>query len=87
MNTNFHFALYMRFQSPTVELKVISEDYLGLKPATAMQRARAGSLPLPTFKMLDSERSPTLVSVDDLGNYMAKRHKMAEEEWQSVQPR
>ncbi|MEJ6080800.1 pyocin activator PrtN family protein [Vibrio sp. 1-Bac 57] len=85
MNTNFRFALYVRFQSPTVELKVISQEFLGLRPATAMQRAKAGSLPFPTFKLLDSERAPTLVNIDDLAKHMTAKYQQAEEEYQSVQ--
>ena len=85
MNTNFHYALLFRFQNPTVELKTICEEFLGLKPATASQRAKACDLPFPTFKLLDSERAPTMINIQDLAEHMEKKYLEAEKDYQSVQ--
>lgn len=83
MNTNF--ALLARFESPVVELKEISEEMLGLKPKSAESMAKACSLPFPTFKLRDSERSPTMVKVEDLAAYLDERYAAAQKEWESVQ--
>ncbi|MHA2769202.1 pyocin activator PrtN family protein [Vibrio harveyi] len=82
MNTNF--ALLARFESPTVELKQISQEFFGITPKTAEQRAKARNFPIPTFKLRDSERSPTLVKIEDLANHIDRQYEQAKNEWQSV---
>ncbi|NVJ59787.1 MAG: pyocin activator PrtN family protein [Gammaproteobacteria bacterium] len=82
MNTNF--ALLARFESPTVELKQISQEFFGITPKTAEQRAKACDFPVPTFKLRDSERSPSLVKIEDLAAYIDKRHEAAKHDWLSV---
>lgn len=82
MNTKF--ALLARFENPTVELKQVSQEFFGITPKTAEQRAKACDFPVPTFKLRDSERSPTLIKIDDLAAYIDKRYAEAKTEWQSV---
>lgn len=81
---NISFALLARFGSPTVELKEVSKEFFGITPKTAEQRAKACDFPIPTFKLRDSERSPTLVKIEDLAAYIDKRYEEAKTEWQSV---
>ena len=78
------FALLARFGSPTVELKEVSKEFFGITPKTAEQRAKACDFPIPTFKLRDSERSPTLVKIEDLAAYIDKRYEEAKTDWQSV---
>ncbi|OCH17851.1 pyocin activator PrtN family protein [Aliivibrio logei] len=82
MNTQF--ALLARFGSSTIELKDISQEFLGITAKTAEQKAKACDLPFPTFKLRDSERSPTFVKVEDLGAYIDKQYQFAREEWENV---
>ncbi|MCL9777067.1 pyocin activator PrtN family protein [Vibrio methylphosphonaticus] len=82
MNTNF--ALLARFESPTVELKQISQEFFGVTPKTAEQRAKACDFPVPTFKLRDSERSPSLIKIEDLAAYIDQRHADAKRDWLSV---
>ncbi len=81
---NMHFALLARFASPTVELKAVSQEFFGITPKTAEQKAKACDFPVPTFKLRDSERSPTLIKVKDLATYIEKRYELAKTDWQSV---
>ncbi|NOH21444.1 pyocin activator PrtN family protein [Vibrio cyclitrophicus] len=81
---NMHFALLARFASPTVELKAVSQEFFGITPKTAEQKAKACDFPVPTFKLRDSERSPTLIRVEDLAMYIEKRYELAKTDWQSV---
>ncbi|CAH6783809.1 Pyocin activator protein PrtN [Vibrio chagasii] len=81
---NMHFALLARFESPTVELKAVSQEFFGITPKTAEQKAKACDFPVPTFKLRDSERSPTLIKVKDLATYIEKRYELAKTDWQSV---
>ena len=82
MNTSF--ALMCRFESPYIPLRVVAEEFLGIKSNTAEQRAKALDLPFPTVKMRDSERSPTMVKIDDLAQYLDARYHESKAEWESV---
>lgn len=82
MNTNF--ALLARFGSPTVELKQISKEFFGITPKTAEQKAKAYDFPVPTFKLRDSERSPTLIKIEDLAAYIDERYESAANDWKLV---
>ncbi len=82
---NIAFALLARFESPTVELKTISEEFFGYTPKTAEQKAKAKALPVPTFKLRDSERSPTLVNVADLAAYIEQCYSESKIDWDAIQ--
>ena len=84
MNTSF--ALLARFGSPTVELKDVCTEFFGITPKTAEQKVKACGFPVPTFKLRDSKRSPTLMKVEDLAAYIDKKHAEGKEQWQSLQP-
>lgn len=79
------FFLSVRFKSPFVELSKVSQEFFGITPKTAEQKARACSLEIPTFKPRNSERAPTMVKVQDLANYYDKRYAEGKAEWESVQ--
>ncbi len=82
MNTNF--ALLARFGSPTVELKEVCKEFFGITPKTAEQKAKAYDFPVPTFKLRDSERSPTLIKIEDLAAYIDERYELAANDWKLV---
>ena len=83
MNTQF--ALLARFESPTVKLTDICEEFFGYKPKTAEQKAKGQDLPVPTFKLRDSERSPSLIKVSDLAIYIDEQYALANNDWQLIQ--
>lgn len=83
MNTAF--ALMARFESPTVKLKDVCEEFFGYTPKTAEQKAKGQDLPVPTFKLRDSERSPSLINVTDLAAFIDERHAQAKNNWQVIQ--
>ena len=82
MNTSF--ALLARFGSPTVELKDVCKEFFGITPKTAEQKVKACDFPVPTFKLRDSKRCPTLVKVEDLAAFIDQKYAEAKAEWQSV---
>lgn len=82
MNTNF--ALLARFETPVIELKCVCEEFFGIKPKTAEQKVKGCDFPIPTFKLRDSERSPTLIKIKDLAAYIDQRYSEAESEWRKV---
>ena len=83
MNTTF--ALAARFESPTVQLSKICDEFFGITSKTAEQKAKVQLLPVPTFKLRESQNSPTLVKVDDLALYIDKCHEEYRKTWQIMQ--
>ena len=80
MNTAF--ALLARFESPTVRLEEICEEYFGMARDKAYQKASLNELPVPTFRASDSQKAPRLVHVDDLAHYLDSQRTKAREEWE-----
>lgn len=78
-----------RFDSPVVPLDAIAQEFFGLTPGTAARRANERTLPVPAARLIDSQRAPWLVHVDDLGSYMDKQFQAARKGWadSSTQPR
>ncbi|HAT1684182.1 TPA: pyocin activator protein PrtN [Klebsiella oxytoca] len=83
MNTVF--LLMAEFETSTIPLAVIAERYLGMRPATADKKAGAGQLPIPTFRIGDGQKSPRMVHVSDLAEFIDTRRKAAKEELKSCQ--
>lgn len=54
MNTMF--LLMAEYGSATVQLSQVCEKYFGLKPSTAEKRAAMGDLPIPTFRVAESQK-------------------------------
>ena len=82
MNTKY--ALHAVFEKPVVKLEDICEEYFGITYRTAMIKVNSGEFPVPTFRQEDSQRSPILIHVDDLADYIDKRLSEARKEWNSV---
>ncbi|PTA49269.1 pyocin activator protein PrtN [Shewanella morhuae] len=73
-----HRLLLVQFSNRALApLDEIAESYLGLGLRTAKNRAKAGMLPFPVFKMRNSAKSPFLVHLNDLANYIDKQCKDA----------
>ncbi len=70
---------------PTIELEKLCESVLriGYKRASAL--AKNHELPFPAFRLYESQKSPWVVSINDLASYIEA--KMAEEksQWQRMQ--
>lgn len=80
MNTLFF--LMAEFDTITPALADISEKYLGMKPRTAEDKAAVGLLPLPTFRMSESQKAPRLVHLEDLASYIEKARQEAKREFE-----
>ncbi|MBD1576276.1 pyocin activator protein PrtN [Vibrio sp. S11_S32] len=82
MNTKY--ALHARFGNPVVHLEDICEEFFGISPKTAKQKAISQVLPIATFRLDDSQRCPIMVDVSDLGDYIDKRRELALADWRMV---
>lgn len=80
MNTAF--ALLARFESPTVKLEDICEEFFGMGKDKAYERAAVDGLPVPTFRASESQKAPRLVHVDDLAKHLDDQRRVARLEWE-----
>lgn len=71
--------------SPVVSVRDIAVEYLGMSPNTALKKAREQALPLPTFRLGDSQKADWVVSIDDLALLVTQRAEQARSEWQYLQ--
>lgn len=86
VNLNTEYALLARFESPTISLKDISNEFFGVTPKTAEQQAKAGTFPIPTFKLRESERSPSLIHINDLAAHIDAKLAHGKEAWLAANP-
>ena len=79
MNTAL--LLMAQFEKTTVLLEEICEDYFGCARHTAIQKAKAGTLPVPAFKIGTGQKAPWFVHVNDLAVLIDKQRERAKQEW------
>ncbi len=75
------FALFARFESPTVKLEDICEEFFGMGREKAYQYANVNALPVPTFRAAESQKAPRLVHIDDLAQFLDAQREAARKEW------
>jgi len=81
---NTQFALLAAFEAPIINLKDVCQDYFGISIKTAMQKIKGEDFPVPTFRLVDSERAPVFIKVEDLAKYIDQQYKDASIQWQRV---
>ncbi|MDK9583060.1 pyocin activator PrtN family protein [Lelliottia wanjuensis] len=85
MNTLFF--LMAEYETVTPALADICEKYLGMKPRTAEDKAALGRLPIPTFRLGDSQKAPRLVHLEDLAQHIEKMRQKAQKEHEMFFPK
>lgn len=83
--TNTEQALIDTLGSVTVPLVDVCEDYFGLAPRAAMAAAALNKLPVPTFRLRESQKSPLMVHVRDLAEHIENMRDRATEHWERSQ--
>lgn len=76
--------LMMKYETPAIPLDKICEDYFGCSRGTAKQKAKAGVLPIPAFRLGNSQKLPWMVHVSDLAIFIDKRYEEAKNEWVGI---
>jgi hypothetical protein len=71
--------LMAEYETASVPLSKICEKYLGIQPSTAESKAAKGLLPLPTFRLNESQKSPRLVHLTDLAELIDRKRKEAKD--------
>lgn len=79
MNTAM--LLAARFESPVVLLESVAEEFFGLCPAKARRRAFDCTLPVPAFRLGESQKAPWQIHVDDLAKHIDEQRKAAHRMW------
>jgi hypothetical protein len=69
--------LLVKYESPTIPLENVCEEYFGYSKGTAKQKAKAGILPIPAFKLGASQKMPWMVKTSDLGAFIDKAYEDA----------
>lgn len=81
------YALFARFESPTVKLEDICEEFFGMRKEKAYERASLEQLPVPTFRATDSQKAPRLVHLEDLASWLDAQRAKAGQDWEKAQIR
>lgn len=78
-------ALMSIFKTPTIPLADICERYFSLSYEEAMKKAARNELPVPTFRLTSSRKSPIMVSAEALGTWIDKTEAEARASWERSQ--
>jgi hypothetical protein len=70
---------------PMVPLTEVCKPYFNLSPDVAKKRAALNALPVPTFRLIDSQKAPYLIRASDLATYIDSTHEAALAEWEKSQ--
>ena len=76
------FLMAYEYGSTTVPLNRCAELF-GYSPDEAAKRAARAALPVPALRC-GSQKSPWLVNVEDLADYIESQRRQALQEWQKV---
>lgn len=82
MNTVW--LLMARFEKPSVPLDQVCEEFFGMKEKQARMLASAQSLPVPAFKLRDSEKARWFIDVRDLAEHIDKQRQAAKDNFLKV---
>lgn len=72
-------------RSPTVRLEDICQKYLNIGMSQARVLASRNMLGIPTFRLNASQKSPIMVSLAQLAEYIDKQAETATEDWTQSQ--
>jgi hypothetical protein len=76
--------LLIKFESPIIPLERVSEEYFGCSKNTAKQKAKSGTLPIPTFRLGTSQKLPWMINIQDLAQFIETNSTEAKREWVGI---
>ena len=71
--------------NPLISLEAVCDEFLSLSHSTALRKARLNELPFPTLRLGDSQKSPRVVNIDDLAEFVDHKSRAARAEWKRAQ--
>ncbi len=78
-------ALMSIYKSPTIPLAEICERFFSLSYEEAKRKAVRNELPVPAFRLTNSQKSPFMVSATSLGDWIDKTELEARKLWERSQ--
>lgn len=82
MNTEL--MLFARYEKPYVRLEDICQEFFGLCEKKAKEAAASQRLPVPVVRMTASRKSPMMIKLSDLAEYLDSRHEEYTNTWEKV---
>jgi len=84
MTNKTELMLMLRYDgSPTILLDQCL-DQLGYSKVEANRHAGLNRLPIPTFRLRDSQKSPRMVHLKDLAEHIDSQHAIALKDWRRM---
>lgn len=74
------FLLMAEFEEADIPVTKVAEKYLGMDDRSWKRLAATQQLPFPVFRA-GGQKSPWLVSVNELARYLDAREKTAAQDW------
>jgi len=71
--------------NPLISLEEVCGEFLSLSYNTALRKARVNELPFPVLRLGDSQKSPWMVNIDDLAEFVDHTSRVARSEWKRAQ--
>lgn len=76
--------LLAKYERSPVPLGEVCEEFFGIKEKQAAMLAAAQSLPVPTFKLRESERAKWMVDLRDLAEHIDNKRRQALNDYTEV---
>ncbi len=80
-----HTKLFEQFGSVVILVEDLAESYLHLARRTALNMAKTHQLPFPCFRLGNSNKSPFVVHLNDLVEFIDRRAAEERRVWKSFQ--
>ena len=82
MNTVF--LLMAEYNATDIPLESVASKYLGIERREAYNRAARQSLPFPAYRPGGTQKSPWVVRITDLAEYLDAARAAAQRDWQEI---
>ena len=73
------------YKTPTIPLSEVCERYFSLSYEEALKKAARNELPVPTFRLTSSRKSPLMLSAETLGQWIDATEAAARAQWERSQ--
>lgn len=83
--SNTEQQLVEAYNGPLIPLRDVCEVYFGLGYEMAARQAATGDLPVPAFRVRDSQKAPLVMRASELAAYIDKTADSAHAVWLKAQ--
>lgn len=83
MNTEM--MLLARYKTPLIPFADVVQEYFGLSLEEARKRANLHRLPIKPVRLIDSQKAPLYVHVEDLARHIDQVRAAVDADWEKSQ--